>query len=79
MKDLSDGEIGEIFSKVDFFPEKIKKQIDWDSILPPNVPKTQNDQTTEADLVNPLAIFKRTQLKQHMSTLIRDQQLKRMY
>jgi len=77
-KDLSDGEIGEIFSKVDFFPEKIKKQIDWDSILPSNVPRTQIDQTTPtaADLVNPLAIFKRTQLKQHMSTLIRDEKLK---
>jgi len=72
-KDLSDGELEKCFSKVDFFPEKPKTHIDWESVLPRTSPLVEPPPPLTFD---PLSIFKRTQLRRHMATLIRDPDLK---
>merc|ERR1712150_233320 len=72
-KDSSDGELEKCFSTVDFFPEKPKTHIDWESILPKTSPLAEPPTPLTFD---PLSIFKRTQLRRHMATLIRDPDLK---
>ena len=75
-KDLSDGELEKCFSKVDFFPEKQKRQIDWDTLLPANATIAPPPPDATKELIDPAAIFKRTRLQSHMKNLVRDQKLR---